>query len=74
MSTEVLSIRVRRRLKEEAEKLGIDIKAVVERALEEEVRRARRARFKAVVEEALESMDISVEEWIKTVRESRAER
>jgi len=74
MSTEVLSIRVRRGLKEEAEKLGIDIKAVVERALEEEIRRVRRARFKEVVEEALESMDISAEEWIKTVRESRAER
>jgi len=74
MSTEVLSIRVRRGLKEEAEKLGIDIKAVMERALEEEIRRARRARFKAVIEEALESMDISLEEWIKTVRESRAER
>jgi len=74
MSTEVLSIRVRWGLKEEAEKLGIDIKAVVERALEEEIRRARRARFKEVVEEALESMDISAEEWIKTVRESRAER
>jgi len=74
MSTEVLSIRVRWGLKEEAEKLGIDIKAVVERALEEEIRRARRARFKAVVEEALKSMDISAEEWIKTVRESRAER
>jgi len=74
MSTEVLSIRVRRGLKEEAEKLGIDIKAVVERALEEEIRRVRRARFKAVVEEALKSMDISVEEWIKTVKESRAER
>jgi len=46
---------------------------VVERALEE-VRGTRRARFKEVVEEALKSMEISAEKWIKTVRESRAER
>jgi post-segregation antitoxin (ccd killing protein) len=42
MSTEVLSARVRSELKEEALRLGIDVRSVIERALEEEVRRAKR--------------------------------
>ena len=72
MSTVVLSVRVRRRLKEEAERLGIDIRAVVERALEDEIRRARRERFRVVVEEGLKAMEkISAEEWVRAIRETR---
>ena len=74
MSTVVLSVRVRRELKEEAERLGVDIRAVVERALEEEIRRARLSRFKRLLDGALESMDVSVKEWVRAVREARAER
>ena len=74
MSRVVLSIRIQRRLKEEAEKLGIDIRAVVERALEEEIRRAKFMRFKKLVEEALNNIDTTVEEWIKAVKEVRIER
>ena len=74
MSTAVLSVRVRRELKEEAERLGIDIRAVVEKALEEEISRARLARFKRLLGKALEAMDVSVEEWVQAVREARAER
>jgi len=74
MSRVVLSIRIQRRLKEEAEKLGIDIRAVVERALEEEIRRAKFMRFRKLVEEALKNIDTTVEEWIKTVKEIRIER
>jgi len=74
MSRVVLSIRIQRRLKEEAEKLGIDIRAVVEKALEEEIRRAKFMRFKKLVEEALKNIDTTVEEWIKTVKEIRIER
>lgn len=74
MSTVVLSVRVRRELKEEAERLGIDVRAVVERALEEEIRRARRLRFKRLLDEALSSMNITVEDWVRAVREIRAER
>ncbi len=73
MSTAVLSIRIRRELKEEAEKLGIDIKTVVEKALEEEIRRVKLERFRRIVEEALRSMDISVDEWVRAVKESRLE-
>ncbi len=74
MSTSVVSVRVRRELKEEAERLGIDLRAVVEKALEEEVRRARAALFRRLLSEALREMDTSVEEWVRSVRESREER
>ncbi|ADI32018.1 hypothetical protein Shell_0910 [Staphylothermus hellenicus DSM 12710] len=74
MSTVVLSVRVKRELKEEAERLGIDFRAVVERALEEEIRKIKRLRFKKLVDEALDSMNVSVEVWMRTVKESRAER
>ncbi|MEM0213109.1 MAG: type II toxin-antitoxin system CcdA family antitoxin [Ignisphaera sp.] len=74
LSTAVLSIRVRRELKEEAERLGINIRAVVEKALEEEIQRVRQEKFKKVVEEALKYVDIPVDEWVKTVKESRFER
>ncbi len=74
MSTVVLSVRVRRELKEEAERLGIDLRAVVERALEEEIKQARRMRFKKLLEEALDAMDVTVEDWVSAVREARDER
>ncbi len=74
MSTTVLSVRVKRRLKEEAEELGIDIRAVVEKALEEEIRRTKLSKFKEILDEALNNMDVSVEEWVRAVRETRNER
>ena len=74
MSTVVLSVRVRRDLKEEAERLGIDIRAVVERALEEEIRRVRLSRFKRLLDEALDAMNVTAEEWVQAVRETRSER
>jgi transposase len=58
-------------LKEEAVRLGVDVRAVVERALEEEVRRVKRERFRRLLEDALKSCDVTVEEWVKTVRETR---
>lgn len=73
MSTVVLSIRVKRELKEEAERLGINFRAVIEKALKEEVRRTKMERFKYLVEEALKSIKLSEEEWVKTVKEIRKE-
>jgi post-segregation antitoxin (ccd killing protein) len=70
----VLSVRVRRELKEEAERLGINIREVVERALEEEIRRVKMERLKMVIGEALKAMDVGVEEWVEAIRESRLER
>jgi len=74
MSTEVLSVRIRRDLKEEAEKLGIDVKSVVEKALEAEIRRVKKQRFKALLEEGLKSISLTAEEWVKAVKETRLER
>jgi post-segregation antitoxin (ccd killing protein) len=74
MSTIVLSVRVRKELKEEAERLGVNLREVVERALEDEVRRAKAERMKKLMEEALRSMDLKEEEWVKAVKESRLER
>ena len=70
MSTVVLSVRIGRELKEEVERLGIDVRSVVERALREEVLKKRRERFRKILENALKDMDISVEEWVRAVRES----
>ena len=74
MSTIVLSVRVRKELKEEAERLGVNLRGVVERAIEDEVRRAKAERMKKLIEEALKSMDLKEEEWVKAVKESRLER
>ena len=74
LSTVVLSIRIRKELKEEAIKLGIDLRSVVEKALEEEIKRIKKERLRSVVEEGLNSMNISDREWVETVKESRKER
>ncbi len=74
MPTAVLSVRVRKELKEEAERLGIDLKEVVERALEREVKRKKMELLKKKLNEALNNMNVSEEEWIKTVKEMRKER
>ncbi|RLE77107.1 MAG: DUF4145 domain-containing protein [Thermoprotei archaeon] len=71
MSTEVLSVRIRRDLKEEVARLGINVREVVERALEEEVRRVRVEILKKAIERGLEAMDLSVDEWVRAVREAR---
>ena len=70
----MLSVRIRRELKEEALRLGVGVRAVVERALEEEVRRRRKEKFRKLLEEALRGCDVTVEEWVEAGRETRRER
>jgi len=74
MRTAVLSVRIRRELREEAERLGVNIREVVERALEEEVKRVKMEMLRSLFEEALKSMNLSVEDWVTAVKESRLER
>ena len=74
MVSAVLSVRIRRELKEEAERLGIDVRAVIERALEEEIKRVKKARLRELIDRALEVMSTSAEEWVRAVEESRKER
>ena len=74
MSTSVLSVRVRRELKEEAERLGVDFRRVVEEALEESIRRAKVERLERLLKEFGEALEgVSEEEWVQAVREARDE-
>ncbi len=68
----VLSVRIRRELKEEAEKLGIDIRGVIEKALEEAIRRERIRRLVSAAREAARELSrVELEEWVAAVREAR---
>ncbi len=73
METEVLSVRVKKSLKDEAERMGVDIKAAVEDLLEELV-----AEKKAKAQKRAENLrramkGVTVEDWIRDVKETRRE-
>ncbi|MCX8183066.1 MAG: DUF4145 domain-containing protein [Crenarchaeota archaeon] len=75
MSTEVLSIRISGELKRETEKLGIDVKSVVEKALAEAVEQAKRRKLEEAINMLLKEMgEVSEEEWVRVVKECRRER
>ncbi|RLE90460.1 MAG: hypothetical protein DRN04_15020 [Thermoprotei archaeon] len=67
-----VSTKVRRELKEEAEKLGINISEVLRKALEEEVKRRKLEELKKKINEInyiLEKIDI--DRIVKHIRETR---
>ena len=66
-------MRVRKRLKEEAKELGIDIRRVVEKALEEEITRIKMEKLKKIINDFSRSSNLTVDGWIKSVREIREE-
>ena len=70
--TEVLSVRVRKSLKDEAEKLGVDLKKAVEQLLEELVAE-KKAKAQKVAKELTSLMDVNPEEWVNDVRATRHE-
>jgi plasmid maintenance system antidote protein VapI len=72
MSTEVLSVRVKKSLKDEAEKLGVDLKVAVEELLEELVAEKKK-RAQKVAKELRDLMDVKPEEWVNDVRTTRHE-
>jgi len=72
VETEVLSIRVKKSLKDEAEKMGVDIKAAVEGLLEDLVAE-KKAKAQKRAETLRRLMDVTVEEWVKDVEETRYE-
>ncbi|MGB9717566.1 MAG: DUF4145 domain-containing protein [Thermoproteota archaeon] len=75
MSTEVLSVRISGELKREAEKLGIDVKSVVERALADAVEQAKRRKLEEAINMLLKEMgEVSDDEWVRVVKECRRER
>ena len=68
----VVSVRIRRELKERAKQLGIDIREVVERALEEEIKRREEEELAKSLEELRRALlGISEREWVEAVREAR---
>lgn len=72
--TKVLSVRLDKKLEDEARTLNIDIKHAVEEVLKEKVARARTKRLSKMLKEAISGAGISEKEWVKSVRETRDER
>ena len=70
--TEVLSVRVKKSLKDEAEKLGVDLKAAVEQTLEQLVAEKKKKAQK-VAKELSSLMDVKAEEWVNDVKATRHE-
>ncbi|RLG74688.1 MAG: hypothetical protein DRO14_05455 [Thermoprotei archaeon] len=67
-----ISVKVRRELREEAERLGIKISEVLRRALEEEVKRRKLEELKKRLEKVSEALDkIDVERFVRHIREDR---
>ncbi|MGA3290187.1 MAG: DUF4145 domain-containing protein [Candidatus Bathyarchaeia archaeon] len=70
MTTEVLSVRIKKSLKDEAKKLGVDLKVVVEELLEELVAE-KKAKAQQVAKELSDLMDVKPEEWVNDVKATR---
>jgi hypothetical protein len=70
--TEVLSVRVKKSLKDEAEKLGVDLKVAVEQVLEELVSEKKK-KAQRVAKELSGLMDVNAEEWVNDVKATRHE-
>ena len=67
-----VSTKVRRELKEEAERLGVKISEVLRRALEEEVRRRKLEELEEKLGEVDEALDrIDIDRVVKSIREDR---
>lgn len=73
MSTVVVSVRVPRRLKEEAEELGIDLRRVVEEALRKAVEEERMRRLAEALQGLREAAEPGLEprDWVEAVKASR---
>ena len=73
--SDVISVRVKKGLKEKAEELGINIRDVVEKALEKAVEEKEKEELKKLASDIKQLMkDVSEEEWVEAIRRSRDER
>lgn len=70
--TAVLSVRVKKNLKKEAEKLGLDLRAAVEGVLEGLVAE-KKSNAQKIAKELRELMNVKPQEWVNDVRETRNE-
>ncbi len=72
MKSEVLSVRVSKEFKEEAVKRGIDIRKLIEKTLEEELKKVKENELESAIKWIRENnTGVSVEEWVKAVRKTR---
>jgi len=73
--SDVLSVRVNKELKKKAKELRINIREVVEKALENAIREKEKEEIKGIAMKIKELMkDVSEEDWVRAIRESRDER
>jgi Post-segregation antitoxin CcdA. len=73
--SDVLSVRVNKELKKKAKELRINIREVVEKALENAIREKEKEEIKGIAMKIKELMkDVSEEDWVRTIKESRDER
>jgi len=70
----VISVRVPKKLKDEAEKLGINIRETVQKSIIQAIEEEKAKRIaESLVELAGNMEDLSEEDWVKAIRESRDE-
>ncbi len=65
---------MKKSLREETEKLNENIREKNMKSLEENIKKVEIKRMKKIIDEALENINVSVEEWVEDVKESRSER
>jgi hypothetical protein len=65
---------VKKSLREETEKLNENIREKNMKSLEENIKKVEIKRMKKIIDEALENINVSVEEWVEDVKESRSMR
>ena len=69
------STKIRRELRDEAIKLGINISEVLRKALEEEVKRRKLEKLKVRLEELSDALEkIDIDRVVKSIREDRESR
>jgi post-segregation antitoxin (ccd killing protein) len=71
----IISVRIRKDLKEKAKRLGINVRQVVEKALEESIKSEEKKELINTAKQIKALLgDVDEQEWLKALRESRDER
>jgi len=72
LSTAVVSVRIPKRLKEEAERLGVNIRQVVEESLRRAIEEERKRRAIEALRELAEACEgLSEDEWVDVIKAAR---
>ncbi|MHB8565508.1 MAG: DUF4145 domain-containing protein [Nitrososphaerales archaeon] len=75
MSTDVISVRVNRKIKEDAVRLGVDVRLVVESAIENAVSQQKQRKVREAIDEIKRDMKgVTEEEWAQRIKKSRMRR